>query len=165
MRLQNPFAFCQHCRVADKCCTQLVNSSLLTPPVLTPAEVGRIRLRFNCDSGLYVDTAHTINGKTAVTMRTKRDGSCIFYSSNHCNIYDIRPFDCMIFPLDIVRIAGHYCWILYNTFCGKNIEHTSILAYGESLLAKQPCGFIKNFAWDVERIPNKLEYKVLKEIL
>lgn len=48
----------------------------------------------------------------------KKDSStnCILWDedTNKCTIYDQRPFDCKMFPFDIMKINGDYRWILFT---------------------------------------------------
>lgn len=45
----------------------------------------------------------------------KINGSCIFLDieTNRCTIYEKRPFDCFLFPFDIILENGKYKWILH----------------------------------------------------
>lgn len=43
-----------------------------------------------------------------------------------CTIYDIRPLDCKLFPLDIIEQEGSYYWCIFTTCLGWK-EMTELL--------------------------------------
>lgn len=156
------FSFCRTCTKADRCCTALGPHSDLPAPILTRAEADRIRSRVGKQVRDFVTPV--AESRTIVRLVTNADGSCIFHRVGRCTIYDVRPFDCKVFPLDILLINQRYCWVVYTAFCGHIMDLAAMLAYGESLLAKQDEGFLQDFAWDTSIHPCRLRYDVLKEI-
>lgn len=53
-------------------------------------------------------------GETAFFLNHK---CCAFLErrTGKCRIYDIRPLDCRLFPLDIVEEGGEYYWCVFTT--------------------------------------------------
>jgi Fe-S-cluster containining protein len=82
-------------------------------------------------------------------LKIKKDGRCIFLDDNHrCEIYDIRPKICKIFPLWAIRLTSNKI---------KVIRHDS----------ETRCGFLKsNYRneEDVEKLMTKEEIKYVQKI-
>ena len=55
---------------------------------------------------------------TRVKSLKKKEGStnCVFWDekTSKCTAYDQRPFDCRMFPFDIMKIDGEYRWIVFS---------------------------------------------------
>ena len=47
--------------------------------------------------------------------------ACKYARDNRCNLYEDRPLDCRLFPLDIIEEDGKYFWSLF-TICPKHEE-------------------------------------------
>jgi Fe-S-cluster containining protein len=55
-------------------------------------------------------------------LKTSVSG-CYFYSGGKCQIYDVRPFDCRLFPFDVYQRAdGKLVWIVYNNICPERFD-------------------------------------------
>jgi Fe-S-cluster containining protein len=155
------FSFCTHCKAAYKCCEQLGESSDLNAPIIMNDELQNIKESLG---ELFLTCIEDAEDKKVTTIRTRTSGSCVFRENGQCNIYDHRPFDCMIFPLDIFRIDNQFYWIIYETFCEQEIDHEGVLAYGESLLSKRGYAMLDQYACDINKRPPRLVYKILKKI-
>lgn len=48
--------------------------------------------------------------------KKEKSTNCIFWDEDtkNCSVYDNRPFDCKMFPFDIMKIDGEYRWILFT---------------------------------------------------
>jgi Fe-S-cluster containining protein len=163
--MENVFDFCHKCKLSDRCCEQLGEFSGLSAPIVSKGELRRMRNLVGNKFSSCINTSIDNKGRKIRTIQIRKSGSCIFHENGRCSIYENRPFDCMIFPLDIFEIDSHYHWIVYDTFCGEKIDFDKILRYGEFLLKKRESSFLKEFAWDVIDRPVKLSYTILKEIV
>jgi Fe-S-cluster containining protein len=47
--------------------------------------------------------------------------NCKYAKGNRCDIYEDRPLDCRLFPLDIIEEDGKYWWCVF-TICPKHKE-------------------------------------------
>lgn len=64
-----------------------------------------------------------IKDKHIKTIKRKKDSnSCIFFNqeTNRCDIYQDRPFDCRMYPFDILWVDNGYHWIIYS--CNPNSD-------------------------------------------
>jgi Fe-S-cluster containining protein len=159
----SPFAFCKDCKIADKCCKQLGPEFSLPAPVVSRAEIKKIKNRVESQMS-SIDNFIQKPDERITNIITNSDGSCIFHKGNKCKIYDIRPFDCQIFPLDIFKIGSQFCWVAYETFCGKDIAWGYVLAHGEKLLRQYSRNFIQDYATNINEVPPTLAYRILKNI-
>ena len=103
---------CGTCQTND-CCTSFAS------PLLFPTDIKKLK-EINKYNDEYVKSVQ-VNEKTMETIRKKKDSTqCVFWDegSRKCSIYKNRPFDCMIYPFDIFKIDGKYCWIVYT--CNPN---------------------------------------------
>lgn len=63
------------------------------------------------------------------------DGHCIFFDSGRCTIYEHRPTDCRLFPLDLMlRADGRVVWIAYQSICPSPYDAAAFRAEVEPLL-------------------------------
>lgn len=63
-------------------------------------------------AGKFPDSINLI-GDTAFFLDHDR---CTFLDKQgKCKIYDIRPLDCRLFPLDIIEQDGEYYWCVFTT--------------------------------------------------
>jgi len=52
----------------------------------------------------YVEDPHG-NSSTEYLLKKKEDHSCVFLNGNNeCNIYDVRPWNCFMFPFGVDRL-------------------------------------------------------------
>lgn len=161
------FEFCKNCVVSYKCCAQLGTQQGLTAPIVTEKEIKYIFSQYSIEGIYCKESFLEVSSDNKFVFKTRECGGCIFYEKEKCKIYNLRPFDCMIFPLDIYKIGLRYFWIIYDTYCKQNINKDihELLKFGEMLLEKQGADFIYEFAQDINNAPNNIEYKILKEIV
>jgi Fe-S-cluster containining protein len=157
------FHFCNHCKVSDKCCKQLGPGFNLSAPIITEREIEQIRERIKMKSS-PINNFIESQGKKLTVIVTNSCSGCVFHKNMRCKIYDIRPFDCKIFPLDVFKIGSQFCWVAYETFCEQEIDWNVLISYGESLLKQYDHIFLEDFALDIEQFPPTLAYTILKEV-
>lgn len=101
----------------------------------------------------------------------KDDGSCVFLDgSGSCSKYSNRPFECRIFPFDIMRIKGRLHWIIWEV-CPVHslLDHEEYIDGMEQRLSKDwPLDYIEQYAaYHKQNQPNKYsreKYKVIREV-
>lgn len=60
----------------------------------------------------FPDAVHRVDG-TAFFLERDR---CTFLDEHgRCRIYDLRPLDCRLFPLDIIEEGGEFYWCVFTT--------------------------------------------------
>jgi hypothetical protein len=135
----------------------------LSAPFVGREELDRIRGEFGIRTSQKWGYFGVVeDGK--IEIRTNPCGSCVFHQDSRCQIYNARPFDCKIFPLDIIRIGFRFYWIGYSDFCEQTIDWEALLEFGEQLLATYGQRFVQEFAQDANRSPIKHTYYIFKEI-
>jgi len=115
---------------------------------LTEKDINRISRRTRLDPEEFVDTLYedkkgsvrVADGGSKVildmpVMKTKDDGTCIFYKDNGCTIYSLRPIACRLFPFLVVEDSTPKGDILlnisYNPTCpgigkGKKVDRKKL---------------------------------------
>jgi Fe-S-cluster containining protein len=104
---------------------------------------------YNCcyDTNLYVSPEELARlGVTKVVALPTEGSPCMFLDQNSgkCTVYDRRPFDCRLFPLDIDEVDGKLWWLL-STECpahgfidaessARHLEQTLLPEFGEANL-------------------------------
>ena len=109
---------CTDCKHVS-CCTGFDAPFLFKNDIKKLQEIGK------------VDENHIEEIKVAdifVKSLKKKENStnCILWDeeSNKCTIYDQRPFDCKMFPFDIMKIDGEYRWIIFACNPDSNWQWT-----------------------------------------
>ena len=109
--IANPFGtsgskLCWDCPAM--CCTHL------EPPLLTAEDTVEISLvsgRQPPDFSRPTDYGSRVGLRQVLAQPS---GACIFLGPNRrCTIYEHRPLDCMLYPLDLRVIEGRLHWIVY----------------------------------------------------
>ncbi len=112
------------------CCT----IDKFCPPPLCKNEIRKIKT-------IGMDDFYQKSGEL-FTLKTKSNGYCIFFSNKHkkCKIYDIRPFDCRIFPFDFVTFTRERgFWVIWNCSFSSRLTSGDIeksLAFFENYYAE-----------------------------
>lgn len=99
---------CSSCKKLS-CCTDFF------PPLLYPSDLIRLKKAGKYE-GDYLKNIR-INGAVVKTVRKKENSTtCMFWDEENrlCSIYDTRPFDCRMFPFDIVWHDNEYHWMVYS---------------------------------------------------
>lgn len=161
-REEEVFHFCQSCVVKDACCRSTGSRCALSAPVLSTGDLPALRKQLGDRFDKYVHAPS--NGHGGLVIRTHLHGGCVFHDEvTGCKIYNARPFDCRIFPLDIMADGGRYYWIAYSEYCRKDIEWDSLLAYAEAMRVQRSI-CLRDYATIKSEISPLLAYKVLCEI-
>ncbi len=98
------------------------------------------------------------------------DNSCIFLSENKCMVYLKKPFECRIYPFDILKIEEEYTWILWDA-CPvtevANLEE-NFDNFERKLLNNYSKEFIQDYVRYHEKNLNKkygnIKFKIIKEV-
>jgi Fe-S-cluster containining protein len=67
-------------------------------------------------------------------LKTKPNGDCIFLTDEGCAIHPVRPFDCKMYPYDILRKDGTHYLIRFTNVCPKGWEDKNIQKIIETAL-------------------------------
>lgn len=114
--MRSQFAMCKGCDA--KCCK-----------IVAPFIFGFEREKFS--SSLVF---HKFEDKK-IPLLKKNGKNCIFLKNNKCRIYQSRPFNCRIFPFDIIKVGKNFYWIVWD-FCQKPKDAEKHLKNFEKVIAK-----------------------------
>ena len=125
------------------CCTNQAGNQLI--PWILPEEVGTIRsvVGGSCDFFEPPESGEVFG-------RLKRDasGDCLFLTPNGCSLGDAKPYDCKMFPYDVVRTKVGYYLIRYTHLCPRSEKWDSDLSSVTELALR--CG--RDYALKHERV-------------
>jgi Fe-S-cluster containining protein len=99
---------CVSCKKLS-CCTDFF------PPLLYPSDLARLKNAGKSENEFLKNIK--INGNIIKTIKKKENSTaCMFWDEDKrsCGIYNDRPFDCKMFPFDIVWTDNEYHWIVYS---------------------------------------------------
>ncbi len=128
---KNTFKFCLQCPSANNCCVRVRHGlgEVESPPLLN----GEERL-IAAETGL--DVSAFAEATAASVLAVKRGNNCCyFYKNGRCAIYAVRPFDCKIFPFDIIEHDDEFYWIVYLDLCPPEVGFS--VKVGDFKAAKQ----------------------------
>jgi len=101
----------------------------------------------------------------------KKDGTCVFLDkTGKCIEYENRPFECRIFPFDILEIDGKLMWVLWENCpgAGKLESKKSVEELEKELLKNYSLDYIKEYVkFHEKNQPEKYsehKYRIIKEI-
>jgi len=106
-KFSNP-ELCESCD-HQACCTSFAS------PVVFSEDIRKLK-RIGKASENYLDYT-MIKGRTVKIIKKKKNSThCIFWDEKkeQCSIYQSRPFDCQMFPFDIVAVGDKYHWVVYS---------------------------------------------------
>jgi hypothetical protein len=105
-------------------------------------------------------------------ITTKKDNTCFFLnSSGKCSEYMKRPFECRIFPFDILKIDGKLMWVLWKNCPGAEAldPKKSVAELEKELLKKYDFEYIQEYVkFHEKNQPEKYsdkEYEIVKELI
>jgi Fe-S-cluster containining protein len=157
---------CRNCS-GVYCCGVTRRGGSIEPPFLTRNDIQKIEHFTAKPVKAFADARlNPCTGNTVFFLKTN-GSKCVFFNSENgrCQVYGIRPIDCLLFPLDIVKIKKQYFWILYNyKYC--NLEETdrplllSLREWALPVLADE----IHEYATIPVPGMSKLPYEIISEI-
>ncbi|MBT4049504.1 MAG: hypothetical protein HOB18_08195 [Nitrospina sp.] len=124
------YSFCQKCPSSGNCCSRVKRNGSVDAPVVFDSDMEALSL--NSDD--YSEVKHYGNYK-ARAIHTNGDG-CYFFQGGKCTVYDRRPIDCRLFPLDIIEKEGRLIWIAYKNLCPVEFNPEDYLEDAKSLLSE-----------------------------
>jgi len=152
--LVGEFHFCEGCPSDLNCCT----GKCVDLPVLTPSDVQKISLHTSLSSEEF-----SIPTTGQLSKIKSKNNSCFFYKNGKCEIYEMRPIDCRLFPFDILKnLQGKFFWIVYNTTCPKPIKSSTYFSRIQSL-ANSLLPYLEEYAGQQAEKLDKHEYSILGE--
>lgn len=108
---ESPFslAVCKQC-LGPNCCE-------IEPPFLTGNDIKNIADATGLSANQFSEAHRDEDNRPIHQMKQNENHKCFFYDqeSRRCRIYENRPVDCRLFPLDIAKVRDRYTWIMYTS--------------------------------------------------
>jgi Fe-S-cluster containining protein len=106
-----------------------------------------------------------VRGLSYKSLRLRDDGSCIFFdqTTRRCNVYEHRPTDCRLFPLDIVSRGGEYYWICYD--CGSHEMTEEMVRLAERTILPELLCYLDAYAHAPSVLYSNRQYRLLRKVV
>jgi len=146
------FKKCTNCKQNINCCQSF---DKINPPSLCENEVKAISNKYDNFFDKISDDLYTIKIV---------NNNCVFYKNNKCEIYDIRPLDCRLYPFDIIKKDNKFYLILYKLVCNNINDYINELKNVNLIIEKiKPWIDIFTNPVNFTKMTDK-EYVIVKEI-
>jgi Fe-S-cluster containining protein len=94
----------------------------------------------------FVDSTESARlGRSRLTQQ--ESGACEFLENGMCRVYALRPFECRIFPFDVLNIEGSLTWVLWEACPAHGLldpeEYLEHLEH--DLVASLPDGYLESY--------------------
>jgi Fe-S-cluster containining protein len=138
---------CLICR-SKSCC----NLDIAYPLFVTQEEMERIKT-------LYPNKAKSFN----------RILPCPFLMGDGlCMIHEIKPVDCRLFPFDVIKVNGKFCWIIWKLDCLILRDEGKFEEYIADLEEKLIHGFSPHIeaysSFRLDELLGRYSYEILREV-
>jgi Fe-S-cluster containining protein len=118
---EGTFAFCAGCRAENNCCIRAREHGYIETPFLLNKEKELIEIETGRAANEFAFEYE--NGLGSFFALKHDNGKCIFNRNGKCGIYTFRPFDCRIFPFDIVqKFDRKFYWVVYLDLCPPGLK-------------------------------------------
>jgi Fe-S-cluster containining protein len=109
---------CESCNHMS-CCTGFDAPFLFENDIKKLKNIGKA-------SNKFIEDIQVAELSVKSLKKKKNSTNCILWDeeTNKCTIYEQRPFDCRMFPFDIMKIDGEYRWIVFSCNPDSNWKWT-----------------------------------------
>ena len=117
--MNDKFALKELCKTCShtSCCTGFDSPFLFENDVKNLIKIGKSK---------FIEEIKVANLKVKSIKKKPDSTNCVFWDEvkKTCEIYENRPFDCRMFPFDIMKVKGEIVWILFSCNSESNWEWT-----------------------------------------
>lgn len=159
------FHFCATCP-SNNCCVKTQTLGHVDPPFVFDREAKVIAAALSANHEIFSDGCTSRFGEQVLHLKASNN-SCIFYKDGMCKIYRHRPFDCRIFPFDIIQYPdGRLFWIVFVELCPVKVEYEKYFDSTKRMLKEINLSREEatNFAQYAAETMGKHKYEVLEEV-
>ena len=165
-------SLCNSCQ-KKPCCTDFNSPFLFSGDLKNLEKIGKA-------NSTYVKDI-VIKGVKAKELQKKpNSNSCIFFDEEkiQCNIYQNRPFDCQMYPFDIMWYENAFHWVVYSCnvdsdwqWCEDHLQKLEAdprfneMMEKSELLLQTSSGFIPQDIESQQTILRKVIWKPQKKII
>jgi|SRR5947209_6082222 len=116
------FDICASCPPNKNCCSKVGEGAQVAAPFIMEHEASEIARATGLPKETFATTSATSSKIEALRTLNRH---CYFYDvqNGKCSIYDSRPFDCRLFPFDVMKTEeGRFYWIMYQELCPPTFQ-------------------------------------------
>lgn len=161
-RHNGTMAFCSRCPASKNCCTRVAHGSEIEHPFVFEEEIDALSRASGLPSSAFIAKRYTSDGEAYNSLKSHKSG-CIFFAGGSCQVYDIRPLDCRLFPFDIrADSKGVLFWIVYTTLCPVNFNiddnfHSTKAMFGAAgVTLEEAAAYVRSDAQGMASLPFKV---------
>ena len=107
---------CERC-TTHSCCKKSAGG-YFTPPWVLPIEAMKIKELVGDNIDFFENPKE---GETFGRMKRDANEDCIFLTDEGCSLLDYRPYDCKLFPYEVLHTKDGYFLVIYKHVCPNNI--------------------------------------------
>ncbi len=87
-----------------------------------------------------------------------------------CSVHPLRPFDCRLFPFDLIKEEGKFYWVIWDVKCRIVEEERSrfndYLDEHETRLIPKIKQYLEEFnEWEDAEYKGKFKYEIIRELV
>lgn len=133
MTIIGEYGFCEKCPASGNCCSRARPNGEVDSPVLLPKDLKQIEEY----TGEIANSFSLVRNELSDSLRFLKTGTkgCCFHEDGKCGIYQVRPLDCRLFPLDVIETPdGRIALIAYTRLCPVGFDPKDHLEQAKKLL-------------------------------
>ncbi len=160
------FHFCTGCPANNNCCVRVRELGQVDAPFILDQEARNIEAKTGIAVEEFTEVFANPGRLQTLALKTENN-SCFFYKDRRCTIYAHRPFDCKIFPFDIIeKDDGIFFWIIFLELCPVKFNFDSYFNAAKQLFIESGMtpAELHHFAHHRAESMLRHNYKVLEEI-
>ena len=133
MTILGTYKFCEECPTSGNCCSRVRPNGEVDSPVLFPKDLEKIEEY----TGENINSFSLVRNELGDSLRFLKTGTngCYFHQEGKCGIYQVRPLDCRLFPLDVIKTPdGRIALIAYTRLCPVGFDPKEHIEQAKKLL-------------------------------
>jgi len=123
-----------------------------------------------CDGYLPVSIFTTAEEKSNLPKINTKTPCAYLNKKGLCGVYDKRPFDCKLFPFDLIKESGEFYWVIWDVDCPiikeERDKFNDYLHEHETELIPKIKDYLEEFnEWEDAEYKEKFKYEILRELV
>lgn len=125
----------------------------------------------NCCHGYLSKSIFTTPAEKKALPLINRNSPCAYLDKkNLCSVHTLRPFDCRLFPFDLIKDAGKFYWVIWDLNCpilkNERDRFEEYLLEHETTLIPKFKDFLEEFNdWRDAEYKARYKYEILRELI
>lgn len=122
-----------------------------------------------CHGYLPISIFTTIEEKKRLPKINTKSPCAYLNKGGLCSVHGIKPFDCRLFPFDLIKESGRFYWVIWDVDCPiithERDRFNDYLYEHETGLIPLVKDFLEEFnEWEDAEYKEKFKYEILREL-